>query len=1083
MGSRKNTSAANRFRPGLAALEDRTAPAAHTWITNGAGLWSDPANWAGGDIPDSGEAAPITVNFATPAVITVVGVDPNLQLDGILFSAGGTILNLTTPLRLTTANFVETITANSTGNQINGTAALTFLGNGDHDLRVGAGNVLLINAPVVGANGIVKTGDGTVQLAGNNTLAGTFRAADGTTILTGTTDLATLRVGDGNVNDDTPSVIVAAGSTPSVDVLRVEADGTVTINNNAVLTADSITLGTANGGGTVTGAGTLRFGLGTFTVATSADASEVSSRLEFASPFDPVVDVPDATAGVDLIVSGVVGGINGFTKTGAGIMRLGGAQPNTLNDPIRVANGTLEIGGAAGVTAVAGDLQVVGQLDQPPAVVRQLFSNVVANTSDVTVGFLGTYNLNNLVESVEFLTVEDGGLVQVGTGVLSTQDTITLTDGDITMAATGILIPAQNIVVNPDGVATTSQISGGRIDLSGGRTVNTTGNAVLTVTSALTDGTLTKVGTGELLLAGTATQPAAVVATAGTLTIGGARPNTTVSVFEGAFLRGAAGTDDITMTDGRFQPGDSQGNGFFSTSLTATDAAELVYAVFSPTESNQLTVSGDVTLAGVFLTFISLADVPLGTTYTFLNKTSPGAINGIFTGVPEGGTVIDAGAAYRISYVGGDGNDVTVTRVIGTTTALVPSVTSAPVGEAVGVVATVTAADNSVPTGSVRFFVDEVAVGDAPLNAAGQAAFVLPFLNVGDRAVSAQYLGIATLGGSSTENKVSVTVRSAASALSANFAAGAGEGGKVRLFNADNSEKANLSPFAGFAGGVRTAVADFTGDGVPDLAVGAGPGSAPRIQVIDGKTNQVILDKLAFEAAFTGGVYLAAGDLTGDGKADLVITPDEGGGPRVTVLQGGDFAQVANFFGIDDPNFRGGARAAVGDLNRDGRADLIVNAGFGGGPRVAGFDGRTLGGTPAKLFNDFFLFEQALRNGAFATVGDINGDGYGDLIGGGGPGGGPRVLALSGVDVIASKGGDSAVVANFFAGNEANRGGVRVSAKNLDGDLFADLVVGDGSGAGSRVTGYSGAALKGGSTTPAFAFDAFAGSLGGVFVG
>ena len=125
-----------------------------------------------------------------------------------------------------------------------------------------------------------------------------------------------------------------------------------------------------------------------------------------------------------------------------------------------------------------------------------------------------------------------------------------------------------------------------------------------------------------------------------------------------------------------------------------------------------------------------------------------------------------------------------------------------------------------------------------------------------------------------------------------------------------------------------------------------------------------------FEAAFTGGVYVAAGDLTGDGVAELVITPDEGGGPRVRVFDGAGFGQVADFFGIDDPNFRGGARAAVGDVNGDGAGDLIVAAGFGGGPRVAGFDGRSLAvGRRTRLFADFFAFEQGLRNGVFVAAG------------------------------------------------------------------------------------------------------------------
>jgi hypothetical protein len=149
---------------------------------------------------------------------------------------------------------------------------------------------------------------------------------------------------------------------------------------------------------------------------------------------------------------------------------------------------------------------------------------------------------------------------------------------------------------------------------------------------------------------------------------------------------------------------------------------------------------------------------------------------------------------------------------------------------------------------------------------------------------------------------------------------------------------------------------------------------------------------------------------------------------------------------------------------------------------VAGFDGAALaaGDSGRKLFNDFFLFEQALRNGAYVAVGDLDGDGFGDVIGGGGPGGGPRVYALSGKALLE---GREAVVANFFAGNVENRGGIRVAAKDLDGDRFADLVVGDGTGAGSRVTGYLGKDFGGGGAPEAFGFDSFPGLISGVFVG
>jgi uncharacterized delta-60 repeat protein len=161
---------------------------------------------------------------------------------------------------------------------------------------------------------------------------------------------------------------------------------------------------------------------------------------------------------------------------------------------------------------------------------------------------------------------------------------------------------------------------------------------------------------------------------------------------------------------------------------------------------------------------------------------------------------------------------------------------------------------------------------------------------------------------------------------------------------------ASITFFPGMAVDVRVAIADVNGDGIPDYIGGAGPGGAPLLAVLDGKTGGTLASFPVFEPGFTGGVYVAAADLDGDGKAEVVVTPDRGGGPIVAVYSGaklaagltGDAAQLARFYGIDDPDFRGGARPALGDVNGDGRPDLVVAAGFGGGPRIAIFDGQDL---------------------------------------------------------------------------------------------------------------------------------------------
>jgi hypothetical protein len=229
-------------------------------------------------------------------------------------------------------------------------------------------------------------------------------------------------------------------------------------------------------------------------------------------------------------------------------------------------------------------------------------------------------------------------------------------------------------------------------------------------------------------------------------------------------------------------------------------------------------------------------------------------------------------------------------------------------------------------------------------------------------------------------------------------------------------------------------------------------------------------------------VFVALGDVNNDGVADIVVSPDEGGGPRVRVFNGKTFEQIANFFGIQDKGFLGGARVAVGDMNNDKFGDVIVSAGFGGGPRIAIFSGISLGSTGGpKLANDFFAYEIALRNGAFVSVADVNEDGFADLVVAAGAGGAPRVKVISGKQIIDSNGTVLTPMVDFFAGDANRRGGARIFARDLDGDGNADLVAAEADGNTLRV--YSGAVLAAGGTTLANSFSILNARPGGLFVG
>src|SRR5207248_1324751 len=143
-------------------------------------------------------------------------------------------------------------------------------------------------------------------------------------------------------------------------------------------------------------------------------------------------------------------------------------------------------------------------------------------------------------------------------------------------------------------------------------------------------------------------------------------------------------------------------------------------------------------------------------------------------------------------------------------------------------------------------------------------------------------------------------------------------------------------------------------------------GMMALVQVLPQQPIQVV-------GAGTGGVSVAAGDINADGFDDIIAGAGAGGGPNVIVFSGKDGSLLRNFFAYDSA-FTGGVTVAAGDVDGDGRFEIITGAGPGGGPNVGIFDG------DAQRMASFFAFDPAFTGGVYVATGRVRGIGFASII-------------------------------------------------------------------------------------------------------
>lgn len=195
-----------------------------------------------------------------------------------------------------------------------------------------------------------------------------------------------------------------------------------------------------------------------------------------------------------------------------------------------------------------------------------------------------------------------------------------------------------------------------------------------------------------------------------------------------------------------------------------------------------------------------------------------------------------------------------------------------------------------------------------------------------------------------------------------------------------------------------------------------------------------------------------------------------GGPPQVAVYDTISGARLTQFQPFEN-TFSGGVTVSVGDVTGDLVPDLVVGASVGGGPRVQVYNGATIrtGFNPATaLISDFFAFESSQRGGVTVATGAFFGTNFNEVVVGAGPGGGPRVRVLNGIEIVQQGRAYTSnlpndTVSNFFAFESSMRTGVNVAANPVAQtfSVTSNLYVSPGFGGGPRVRVLSGAQIAG----------------------